>query len=158
MNTLDLVREFMTTSGQAVAEKFEVPRLELAALRYGLNKEENKEITDGVLAGNLVEILDGICDLRYVTDGQMLAFGITPELFADAFAEVHRANMSKFCKTEDEAQRSVDKYAKDGIDTYYDKVNGLFVIYRTADDKVLKSCNWTEPDIKGVLQKHGIAC
>lgn len=63
-------------------------------------------------------------------------------LFQEGFDKVHESNMTKFCKTEKEAIDTCTSYKLKNIPTYYDKVNDLFVIKRSEDNKVLKSINY----------------
>lgn len=65
------------------------------------------------------------------------------------FLEVHKSNMSKFCKTLKEAKDSVKEYNdKEGDDfSYYKKVGKYYVILRTSDNKVLKGLNYFKPYI-----------
>lgn len=67
-----------------------------------------------------------------------------------AFDEVHASNMSKSCKTYEEAEQSIkEKYsAEDSPETYIFKVSDTcYVIRRKSDDKVLKGINFFEPDL-----------
>ncbi len=93
MNTLDQVREWH--------EHFKVPVLDDPALpegrrdmRLSILEEEVRELREAVEAGNMVEVLDALCDIQYVLDGTFLEFGLHP-VKARAFAEVHASNMSK---------------------------------------------------------------
>ena len=68
----------------------------------------------------------------------------------EAFNLVHESNMSKLCKTEEEAQETVNKYKKDfetGKSTYdtpyYYKKNIYYVVKNQSTEKVLKSINYT---------------
>jgi hypothetical protein len=69
----------------------------------------------------------------------------------EAFNRVHVSNMSKFCKTEQEAIDTVASYKEKGTDTYYNQVNELYVVYRTLDNKVLKSINYSKVDLKDLV-------
>lgn len=61
-------------------------------LRLGLIAEEANEIMEGASKGDIVAVVDGLCDLLYVTYGFAVGFGIDLESFFD---EVHRTNMLK---------------------------------------------------------------
>lgn len=63
-------------------------------LRLSLLEEEIKELREAVEAGDMVEVLDALCDIQYVLDGAFLEFGLHPVKDA-AFAEVQASNMSK---------------------------------------------------------------
>ena len=56
--------------------------------------------------------------------------------------------MSKACKTEEEAQLTVESEAKRiGEATHYEEVGDYYIVYRTRDRKVLKSINYFRPDL-----------
>jgi predicted HAD superfamily Cof-like phosphohydrolase len=54
--------------------------------------EEAHETTDALEAGNLVDVIDGLCDLLYVAFGAAAACGVDLEPF---YEEIHRTNMLK---------------------------------------------------------------
>lgn len=60
--------------------------------RAKLIEEEAKETCDAIRAGDLVEAIDGLCDLLYVVYGAAVTFGVDLEPFFD---EVHRTNLNK---------------------------------------------------------------
>jgi predicted HAD superfamily Cof-like phosphohydrolase len=62
------------------------------ALRVKLIQEEAEEFAQAVADGDLVEMVDALCDLLYVTYGAAVDLGVDLEPF---FAEVHRSNMEK---------------------------------------------------------------
>ena len=76
-----------------------------------------------------------------------------PSFDADAdFATIHDSNMSKLCKTEEEAQQTVAKYEqdfKDGKTTYdtpyyyLNEKTGFWIVKNKSTGKVLKSINYT---------------
>ena len=96
-------------------------------LRANLITEEAEETVRAILRGDLVETVDGLCDLIYVIYGAAVTFGIDLEPF---FNEVHRSNMTKLW--EDGKPR-----------------------YRESDHKVLKPLTYSKPDIKGLLKQCG---
>jgi predicted HAD superfamily Cof-like phosphohydrolase len=61
-------------------------------LRISLIQEEADEFAQAVRDGDLVEMVDALCDLLYVTYGAAVDLGVDLEPF---FAEVHRSNMAK---------------------------------------------------------------
>ncbi len=61
-------------------------------LRIQLIEEEAREFAEAVEAGDMVEIVDALCDLLYVTYGAAVTLGVDLE---PHFAEVHRSNMAK---------------------------------------------------------------
>jgi predicted HAD superfamily Cof-like phosphohydrolase len=62
------------------------------ALRVRLIEEEAEEFREAVAHGDLVEMVDALCDLLYVTYGAAVSLGVDLDPF---FAEVHKSNMAK---------------------------------------------------------------
>lgn len=78
-------------------EKFGVnvgatPAIRRALLRAELIREEAAETVAAIERGDLVEAIDGMCDVLYVVFGTAVEFGIDLQPFFD---EVHRTNMMK---------------------------------------------------------------
>lgn len=71
-------------------------RKDLATLlvRLQMHVEEGGELAEAWVKGDLVEVLDALTDISYVTDGTYLTHGLD-RLKDPAFTEVHRSNMSK---------------------------------------------------------------
>jgi predicted HAD superfamily Cof-like phosphohydrolase len=69
-----------------------IPGIRRPLLRASLIREESKEVTDAIDAGDIVETADGLCDLIYVCLGAALEFGID---LGPIFDEVHQTNMAK---------------------------------------------------------------
>ena len=63
-----------------------------AELRIRLIEEEASEFAVAARAGDVVGVLDALCDLLYVTYGAAVSLGVDIEPF---FEEVHRSNMAK---------------------------------------------------------------
>lgn len=61
-------------------------------LRAALIREEAEETVAAILRGDIVEAIDGMCDLLCVTYGTAEEFGVD---LAPFWAEVHRSNMAK---------------------------------------------------------------
>lgn len=68
------------------------PALSEPEFRADLIEEEAKETVDSLRAGNIIEAIDGMCDLLYVVFGTAVTMGIDLQRFFD---EVHRTNMLK---------------------------------------------------------------
>lgn len=138
----------------------------------GVNEQFNKMLYDkadymsiavlGNKAYDQVEVLDALADLEYVLMGTVLEtgnFGMVhmPEkpigfdfgvIFDEAFQEVHESNMSKACSSLEEAEATVKSYSEKGVETHYEEKGGVWLIYRTADNKVLKSINYRPANLK----------
>jgi predicted HAD superfamily Cof-like phosphohydrolase len=68
------------------------PEIRRPELRAALIKEEAEETVEAILAGDLAEAIDGMCDLLCVVYGTADEFGVDLAPFWD---EVHRTNMEK---------------------------------------------------------------
>ena len=159
MNQHEQVNEFMAVMGQDMPASPIQPTAKVIELRQELIREENLELRNAADANDIIEIADALCDLQYVVSGAFTAYGFSPELSKELFDEVHRSNMSKACSSEEEANNTIAKYYKEGIEVDYKKVGEYWVISRVSDNKVLKSINYSAPDLKSILEKHGaLAC
>jgi len=57
--------------------------------------------------------------------------------------------MSKVCKTEYEAQQTVNRRTiEQGVECHYEKQGDYWVVYRTHDRKVMKSINYFKPNLE----------
>jgi len=83
------VAEFHRTFGIPIHE---TPALRRGELRASLIEEEARETVRAIREGDLVETIDGLCDLLAVIHGAALEFGVD---LAPFWAEVHRSNMAK---------------------------------------------------------------
>lgn len=151
LNALSQVAEFHQTFKHPIIDQAAIPSKVRSKLRIDLIAEELKELQEAVDNDDLVEVADALCDLQYVLAGAVLEFGLGTK-FKVLFDEVHRSNMSKACKTVEEAEQTIAHYKqKDNVDAYYKEIEGLYLVYRKGDDKTLKSINYSPADIKGLL-------
>lgn len=232
------VIEFMKVANQEVNTEFTFLSTKQADFRTRLIHEEifgKNEFIDSVNNDNKVGMVDGLCDILYVTYGALASYGLeckTTDIYnehvgesrilpkhqalkgikaitdrfeqyqrgvetgdrtviesgltgiiyevisfannsgfnlKDAFDEVHRSNMSKFCSSYKEAIDSIDMRLEEGhtmsdsnnikesskgleqISNYTDAIveecNGIYVIKRKLDGKGLKGLNFFEPDL-----------
>jgi len=150
-NSLNQVAEFHTTFKHPILSAPIIPSMERCKLRIALLTEELKELQQAVDDNNLVEVADALCDLQYVLSGAILEFGLG-EKFKDLFDEVHRSNMSKACKTIEEANETIAHYKNTaGTESYYKEIDGLFLVYRKPDEKTLKSINYSPANLSAIL-------
>lgn len=98
---------------------------DLATLRLDLLREEVAEFADATAIGDLIGIADALADIIYVTYGAALSYGIDLDA---AVSEVHRSNMSKLDRDGRPVLRS--------------------------DGKVLKSDQYSAPDLTAVLRRQ----
>jgi hypothetical protein len=151
LKALSQVAEFHQTFKHPIVADAAIPSKLRSKLRIDLIAEELKELQEAVDNDDLVEVADALCDLQYVLAGAVLEFGLGGK-FKAMFDEVHRSNMSKACKTIEEAEATIAFYKqKDNVDAYYKEIEGLFLVYRKGDDKTLKSINYSPADIKSLL-------
>lgn len=151
LNSLNQVAQFHSTFKHPIVATPQIPSKERSQLRIELLAEELKELQEAVNDNNLVEIADALCDLQYVLSGAVLEFGLA-ERFKELFDEVHRSNMSKACKTVEEANQTIEHYRSTaGTEAYYKEIDGLFLVYRTADNKTLKSINYSPANLGRII-------
>jgi|SRR6185312_15967379 len=152
-NSLNQVAEFHSTFKHPIVPTPAIPSKERCDLRISLLAEELKELQQAVDDNNLVEVADALCDLQYVLAGAILEFGLG-EKFKELFDEVHRSNMSKACKSAEEAGRTIEHYKNTAnTDSYHKEVDGLYLVYRAADNKTLKSVNYSPADLSAILDR-----
>lgn len=152
LDSLNQVAQFHQTFGAPIVDKPGIPSAERCQLRVSLLAEELEELKEAIAANDLVEIADALCDLQYVLSGAVLEFGMG-EKFVELFNEVQRSNMSKACQSLAEAEATVKFYAdKDGTVAEILEENGLWKVYRKADNKVLKSINYSPADLVSILR------
>jgi predicted HAD superfamily Cof-like phosphohydrolase len=89
MSLPDDVAEFHAAFGIPIAT---TPALRRQNFRADLIEEEARETVDAIRRGDLIESIDGLCDLLCVVHGAFLEFGVDYKPF---WAEVHRTNMAK---------------------------------------------------------------
>lgn len=116
---------------------------------YNFILEELEEYKEACEKGDIVEVLDALCDITYVATGNGVMLHGLKDKFMDAYAEVQASNMSKICKTEQEAKETVKvREVEQGEMCHYEKVEEGWVVYRSRDRKVMKSINYFKPDLK----------
>lgn len=147
---LDKVSEFHDLFGHPVLVVPEIPDVKRCELRVSLLQEELNELKEAIEKKDIVAAADAFADLQYVLSGAILEFGLW-EKFNALFAEVHRSNMSKACATKEEAVETVFTYGGEGVESYYEEVDGKFLVYRTSDKKTLKSIKYSPADLKSIL-------
>jgi predicted HAD superfamily Cof-like phosphohydrolase len=149
--SLELVAQFHHTFKHPVLDAPTIPDPKRSKLRVSLLAEELKELEEAIQGNDLVGVADAFCDIQYVLSGAILEFGLG-EKFKALFEEVQRSNMSKACKSEEEAQKTVDYYLKkDGTECYYRQEGETWLVYRKADNKTIKSVNYSPANLESIL-------
>jgi len=152
-DALNLVADFHTTFKHPIVDKPSIPAENRCKLRVALIAEELKELEVAILEKDIVEVADALCDIQYVLSGAILEFGLG-EKFKELFEEVQRSNMSKACASEDEAKATVDHYMKkDGTVCYYQQEGDKWLVFRSSDNKTIKSINYSPANLSGILEK-----
>ena len=143
------VEEFNSTFGKPNNYEPTIPEKKEWMFVYDFIQEELAEYKEACERGDIVEILDALCDITYVSlgNGTML-HGLKGKIWK-AYQEVQASNMSKACKTEEEAIETAKIEAKRiGEETHYERVGEYWIVYRSRDRKVLKSINYFRPNLK----------
>lgn len=153
LDSLNQVAEFHKTFNAPILETPQIPSKQRCDLRVNLLQEELNELKEAIENGDIVEVADALADIQYVLSGAVLEFGLGDK-FVDLFNEVQRSNMSKACVSVQEALATLSHYKqKDGTEGYYKEVNGKWIVYRNGDDKVLKSVNYSEANLKNIIEQ-----
>ena len=122
---------------------------------YNFILEELEEYKHACETGNIVEVLDALCDIAYVSIGNGVMLHGLKDQILPAYAEVQASNMSKACKTEEEAIQTVELRSKEQDEPcHYEKQGDFWVVYRTRDFKVMKNINYFRPDLKKFFTKE----
>ena len=151
------VEEFNQTFGKPNNYEPTIPEEKEWKFVYDFILEELEEYREACERGDIVEVLDALCDIAYVSigNGTMLP-GLKDKIWP-AYEEVQASNLSKACSTEEEAVRTVSIRAEEqGEPCHYEEVNGKFIVYRTRDRKVMKSVNYFRPDLSKFLSDEDI--
>ncbi|MBP9926839.1 MAG: nucleoside triphosphate pyrophosphohydrolase family protein [Cyclobacteriaceae bacterium] len=152
-DALNLVAEFHKTFKHPIQPEPVIPEENRCKLRVALLAEELKEMEVAILENDLVGVADALCDLQYVLSGAILEFGLGGK-FKALFEEVQRSNMSKACNSEEEAMQTIDYYKqKDGTECHFKKEGNKWLVYRTSDNKTIKSINYSPANLDGILSK-----
>ena len=116
---------------------------------YNFILEELEEYKHACETGNIVEVLDALCDITYVSlgNGAML-HGLKDKVWP-AYMEVQASNLSKACRSQEEAEETVQVRSKEQGETcHWEKVSDNYIVYRSRDRKVMKNINYFRPDLK----------
>jgi len=115
---------------------------------YNFILEELEEYKHACETNNIVEVLDALCDIAYVSIGNgTMLHGLKDKLWP-AYQEVQASNLSKACSSEKEAQETVRVRSEEQKEPcHYSKIGDSYIVYRTRDKKVLKNINYFRPDL-----------
>jgi predicted HAD superfamily Cof-like phosphohydrolase len=151
LDALNQVADFHRTFKHPILASPQIPSADRCKLRVSLIAEELKELEEAIADNDIIAVADALCDIQYVLSGAVLEFGLG-EQFVTLFNEVQRSNMSKACNTIAEAEATIAHYQAKGADCYYKEDNGKYLIYRTEDNKTLKSVAYSPADLARILK------
>ena len=145
---VDEVEEFNATFGKPNNYKPNIPSRNEWEFVYNFVLEELEEYKEACENGDIVGVLDALCDITYVSLGNgVMLHGLRRKILP-AYAEVQASNMSKSCVTKEEARQTVELRSKEqGEPCHYEEKGDYYVVYRTRDRKVMKSINYFKPDL-----------
>ncbi|MBK9734627.1 MAG: nucleoside triphosphate pyrophosphohydrolase family protein [Saprospiraceae bacterium] len=131
----------------------EIPDEKRCNLRIALLQEELDELKTAILENDIVAVADAFSDLQYVLSGAVLEFGLASR-FKKLFDEVQRSNMSKTCKSLDEAHATQKYYLEEkATESFIHEQEGEYLVFRKSDKKVLKSVNYSEADLDSIVNE-----
>ena len=145
---VDEVEKFNATFGKPNNYKPNIPSRNEWEFVYNFVLEELEEYKEACESGDIVGVLDALCDITYVSLGNgVMLHGLRRKILP-AYTEVQASNMSKSCVTEEEARQTVELRSKEqGEPCHYEEKGDYYVVYRTRDRKVMKSINYFKPDL-----------
>ena len=126
---INKLKEFNKAFNIKVEDRLSPP----SDLRFKLMLEENQEYKD---SENRVDVADAIGDMLYILCGTIVHHGLENHI-EDLFNEIHRSNMSKL---------------DDSGNPLINGENGV-LDERKPLGKILKSKNFSEPDLLTILNK-----
>ena len=94
------VETFNATMGKPNTYTPNIPERKEWEFVYNFILEELEEYKHACETGDIVEVLDALCDITYVATGNGVMLHGLKDKFMDAYAEVQASNMSKACKDE----------------------------------------------------------
>lgn len=153
-NGLNDVAKFHKVFGLPVIDSPSIPDHDRCQLRISLLQEELDEFKEALASKDIVGAADALADIQYVLSGAILELGLASS-FKALFDEVQRSNMSKTCKTEEEARLTQEFYLNEkNTESEVVLKEGEYLVYRKEDKKVLKSINYSPADLKTIVEHH----
>lgn len=147
------VEEFNALMGKPNNYTPNIPEEKEWMFVYNFILEELEEYKHACETGDIVEVLDALCDITYVSlgNGAML-HGLKDKVWP-AYQEVQASNLSKACTSEEEAQDTVRVRSLEQKEPcHYEKVGEYYIVYRSSDKKVMKNINYFRPDLTQFLK------
>ena len=156
---VDEVEIFNQTFGKPNNYEPNIPEKKEWQFVYDFVLEELEEYKEACEKGDIVEVLDALCDIAYVSlgNGTML-HGLKDKIWP-AYQEVQASNMSKACVSEKEALDTISLRSKEqGEACHFEKLEeGRYIVYRSRDKKVMKNVNYFRPDLSQFFTTEELA-
>ena len=151
---VDEVQEFNDTMGKPNNYKPTVGSKDEWMFVFIFILEELEEYKEACEKGDIVGILDALCDITYVSLGNgTLLHGLKGQIWK-AYQEVQASNMSKSCATLEEAEETIKVRSEEkGHSCHWEQVGDRYIVYRSSDRKVMKSINYFAPNLKQFLEE-----
>jgi len=147
---IDEVETFNKLMGKSYQNRT-TPTIDLKDAQFVIDfiQEELDELKEAVKDGDIIGVLDALLDITYVGLGNgSLVFGLKSKIEL-GYAEVQASNMSKICSTLEEAIETVRvRSGQQGEPCHYEKIEKLYVVFRSRDMKVMKNINYFKPDLE----------
>jgi len=145
---VDEVEEFNALMGKPNNYEPVIPERKEWEFVYNFILEELEEYKEACEKGDIVEVLDALCDITYVATGNgTMLHGLKDKIWP-AYREVQASNLSKACQTEEDAKATViQRSSEQGEECHYEKVGEYYIVYRSRDRKVMKNINYFRPDL-----------
>ena len=146
---VDEVEDFNALMGKPNNYEPVIPERKEWEFVYNFILEELEEYKEACEKGDIVEVLDALCDITYVATGNgVMLHGLKDKIW-EAYQEVQASNLSKACRTEEEAKTTViQRSSEQGEECHYEKVGEYYIVYRTRDRKVMKNINYFRPNLQ----------
>lgn len=122
MNYQEKVKEFQLASGQPVSDEPRELTKEEYDFRDNLLREEIRELREAIIDNNRVEILDALCDIKYVNDGTANMMGY--KQYDEAYMDYRDINVNDSL----ESLMSAFEYDGGDFDEYIDDVNHSCIV------------------------------
>jgi hypothetical protein len=118
--------------------------------------EEATEVRDGAVLRDVREMLDGFLDTRFVNDQIGVYLESMGVDLVGAWSEVCRSNNSKFSSDYQMLERSVSKFAEQGVEVEIveSPIKYIYVLKRVSDGKIMKPIAFSEPDLRQFIPKE----
>lgn len=146
--------EFNRVFDKPVNAKPCMPEKHLWMFVYNFIKEELEEYKVACENGDVVEAADAIGDITYVSLGNGSLYHGFQNHILDVYNEIHSSNMSKLCKTKQEAEETKKIRSEEHkTPCHIEEKQGYFIVYRSHDRKVMKSINYRRPNLKRILNE-----